>query len=438
MAGDYFSFDEALSELQMDEVELQTLVSRGELRAFRDEDTLKFRKTDVYELKKARETEPTIILPGELDEGLIEVPTEGEAGEPDLAETELSLDILGEDDTSAPTELAPDAPTIDETVGIEIQEEDTSAPTELEAESEDLDETVGLDFQDEEIDETAATEIPSLDLSDETAPTEAVAEEMPEPSLEEDTDDTEIGLSDFEEEEIELDETAETVVPTIELSSEDLEGELLEAEEAEEDTTATVVPTIELSADEVSLADDALSLSEDEVSIADEEVGEELAIEDDLISDDAVTDEMAVLDDEPSATAVAGETVADEDDALGFVDDAATAPLDAPTGKLADGATDEMAVATAELGEEIAEAEFDEEEEEEERLTGVSRSRRLATAERPPGSPLFTAIMGFCVLVLLAAGILFYGAIDEMPSFLDQVMDSLHTFTRDLSNGSGG
>ncbi|MEK7466790.1 MAG: hypothetical protein AAB074_05175 [Planctomycetota bacterium] len=61
--ADYFSFEDVLGELQLDEDELKRMVSEGELRAFRDENKMKFRKDDVESLKKGRVTEPTIILP---------------------------------------------------------------------------------------------------------------------------------------------------------------------------------------------------------------------------------------------------------------------------------------------------------------------------------------------------------------------------------------
>jgi len=62
MPEDYLSFDEALRDLQMQEAELRALVSQGKLRAFRDENTLKFRRADVDGLRKQRETEPTLVM----------------------------------------------------------------------------------------------------------------------------------------------------------------------------------------------------------------------------------------------------------------------------------------------------------------------------------------------------------------------------------------
>lgn len=60
---DYFSFEDVMKELELGEEELKRMVSEGELRAFRDENKMKFKKEDVENLKKGRITEPTIILP---------------------------------------------------------------------------------------------------------------------------------------------------------------------------------------------------------------------------------------------------------------------------------------------------------------------------------------------------------------------------------------
>jgi hypothetical protein len=49
---DFCSFEKALEELKLKETELRRLVSEGDIRAFRDEDTMKFRREDVERLKK--------------------------------------------------------------------------------------------------------------------------------------------------------------------------------------------------------------------------------------------------------------------------------------------------------------------------------------------------------------------------------------------------
>jgi len=51
---DYFSFDDVMRELDLSEDDLKRMVSEGELRAFRDENKIKFKKDDVESLKKGR------------------------------------------------------------------------------------------------------------------------------------------------------------------------------------------------------------------------------------------------------------------------------------------------------------------------------------------------------------------------------------------------
>lgn len=65
--GDYFSFEQVLKELQIEDDDLQRLVSDGEIRAFREGEKMKFRRTDIEGLKKGRMTEPTIVLPSESE-----------------------------------------------------------------------------------------------------------------------------------------------------------------------------------------------------------------------------------------------------------------------------------------------------------------------------------------------------------------------------------
>jgi excisionase family DNA binding protein len=62
MPGDFYTFDEVLRVLQIDEDELKRLISQGELRGIRDGAQIKFRKADVDRLRTMRESEPTIIL----------------------------------------------------------------------------------------------------------------------------------------------------------------------------------------------------------------------------------------------------------------------------------------------------------------------------------------------------------------------------------------
>lgn len=55
MADEFISFDKVLRDLQMQEDELKRLVSEGEIRAFRDQDKMKFKKEDVDRFRRARD-----------------------------------------------------------------------------------------------------------------------------------------------------------------------------------------------------------------------------------------------------------------------------------------------------------------------------------------------------------------------------------------------
>src|SRR5947208_10307231 len=61
--GELLDAREAMGMLGINEGELQTLVARGDLRAFRSAGTMKFRRDDVVTLKSDKGTEPTIIIP---------------------------------------------------------------------------------------------------------------------------------------------------------------------------------------------------------------------------------------------------------------------------------------------------------------------------------------------------------------------------------------
>lgn len=96
--AEYFSFEKVLKELQLDEEELKRMVSEGQIRAFRDDDKMKFRGDDIESMKKGRQTDPTIILPGS---GVEE--DDDDLGLDDFGDEEVDLDeeiALVEDDTS--------------------------------------------------------------------------------------------------------------------------------------------------------------------------------------------------------------------------------------------------------------------------------------------------------------------------------------------------
>jgi len=62
-SDEFFTFDEVLKELKLSEDELKKLVSEGEIRAFKDEDRMKFKRADVENKRPEHITEPTVILP---------------------------------------------------------------------------------------------------------------------------------------------------------------------------------------------------------------------------------------------------------------------------------------------------------------------------------------------------------------------------------------
>ena len=156
---DYFSFEDVMSELELGEEELKRMVSEGELRAFRDENKMKFKKEDVESLKKGRITEPTIILPSTPSAETTD-------------ETVLDLDIGQEtaalSDTSA--QLA--------AVGKHKDEEDLIVPSEeVGSETEET-------FIEEDTDTGLSTEPLKLadEAAEETVEAQAVEEEVPAPA----------------------------------------------------------------------------------------------------------------------------------------------------------------------------------------------------------------------------------------------------------------
>jgi len=145
MAEEYMSFEDAQNELHMEEAELKALVSQGRIRAFRDANTLKFRRTDIDSLREDSVNDSTVIIPGgdpAIDDvqPLAEEPVDlfadeldyddtaetiiGDVGAFETGDTALDLVDLDQNDpgTKVPTiELAP-APD-------ELRPDETAVPT---------------------------------------------------------------------------------------------------------------------------------------------------------------------------------------------------------------------------------------------------------------------------------------------------------------------
>ena len=49
-SGEFYSFDEVLKQLNIDEARLKRLVSEGEIRAFREGDAMRFKRTEIDSL----------------------------------------------------------------------------------------------------------------------------------------------------------------------------------------------------------------------------------------------------------------------------------------------------------------------------------------------------------------------------------------------------
>ena len=156
----YKSFDDVLNELNMDEDELKRLVSEGQIRAFRDDDRMKFRSEDVQSLARARHSTPSEM--GEIDLGETQLGGDGlEIVEEETDETLLDLGSLSSDQDFEDTG-ATSVPTVE----LSDIGEDQDATLTEELVFDETDELGGLDFGEGE-DADATQKIDGgLDLSD--------------------------------------------------------------------------------------------------------------------------------------------------------------------------------------------------------------------------------------------------------------------------------
>lgn len=65
---DYMSFEKALSELNLREEDLRRMVSEGDIRAFREGSSMRFRREDVTELAKKRKGEEDLMFADSLED----------------------------------------------------------------------------------------------------------------------------------------------------------------------------------------------------------------------------------------------------------------------------------------------------------------------------------------------------------------------------------
>jgi len=101
---EFYSFEEALSELRLKEEELKRLVSEGEIRAFREGDTMRLRQSDVAALRNELSGSEVVDL-GDVSEELV-FEDDADLGDAGMATEEISdVDTLIEDDVEDVGEL---------------------------------------------------------------------------------------------------------------------------------------------------------------------------------------------------------------------------------------------------------------------------------------------------------------------------------------------
>lgn len=102
---EFFSFDEALDELRLQEDELKRLVSEGDIRAFRKGDTMKLRRSDVDALRRELSGGEVVDLDEPAEELVFEDDAEGD-DESGMATQEISdVDTLIDEDVEEIDEL---------------------------------------------------------------------------------------------------------------------------------------------------------------------------------------------------------------------------------------------------------------------------------------------------------------------------------------------
>lgn len=131
MPDEFFSFDEALDELRLQEDELKRLVSEGDIRAFRKGDTMKLRRSDVDALRRELTGGDVVDLNEPAEELVFEDDAVGDE-DSGMATQEISdLDTLIDDDVEEVSDLElddEDAPVAASKVRrprpVAVQEED--------------------------------------------------------------------------------------------------------------------------------------------------------------------------------------------------------------------------------------------------------------------------------------------------------------------------
>ncbi len=104
MSDEFYNFEEALEQLNLKDEELKRLVSEGEIRAFRDGETMRLRIQDVESLKTELMGGDVVDLAGSSEEIVFE--DDLELDETGMATEEISdMDTLLEEDVEDVADL---------------------------------------------------------------------------------------------------------------------------------------------------------------------------------------------------------------------------------------------------------------------------------------------------------------------------------------------
>ena len=149
-SGEFYTFDEVVRQLQIDENKLKRLVSEGEISAFREGDIMKFKRSEIDKIATkggGSETSETVLSEITLED---EAPAFEESGETltddlvfESTGTEDQVEIGGEPDPLATEEISSQDTFIEDAadeVGMTTEPIDLSADLTQEVDEEEIEE----------------------------------------------------------------------------------------------------------------------------------------------------------------------------------------------------------------------------------------------------------------------------------------------------------
>ena len=151
-SGEFYTFDEVVRQLKIDENKLKRLVSEGEISAFREGDVMKFKRSEIDKLstKGGSETSETVLSEITLED---EAPAFEESGETltddlvfESSGTEDQIDLGADTSAPAPEEISSQDTFIEDAgggaddVGMTTEPIDLSADLTEEVEEEEIEE----------------------------------------------------------------------------------------------------------------------------------------------------------------------------------------------------------------------------------------------------------------------------------------------------------